>query len=110
MRPSATPHRRTARACAGITVAVLASSVYIASTTPWAAAAGLYIAIVTAWCSVSYYAAHRRWLDEQAWEEAYSLGRAPQPLHPCCELSEHSEGAAHDRRKCTDPFHRLTGR
>ncbi|MFD3835340.1 hypothetical protein ACFWWC_03660 [Streptomyces sp. NPDC058642] len=88
---------------------MLASSVYIASSTLWAAAAGLYVATVTAWCSARYYAAHRRQLEEEAWEEECVLGRAPAPLDPCCMLARHSWGEAH-ALNCTDLFHRLTVR
>ncbi|MFE6284382.1 hypothetical protein [Streptomyces sp. NPDC057877] len=101
-------HRRTARALAAATVLLIASGLYATTHTPWLCVFGFYAAAVAAWCSARYAAAHRRWLAEQAWERRHVLGERPAPLDPCCHLARHSGGAAHDRRRCTDLFHRIT--
>lgn len=100
-----TAHRRTARA---LTVGAGASAAAGLYTSPWLVIPGLYIAAVLAWCAARYYAAHHRAVAEDAWEERHVHGEAPGPLNPCCMLARHSDGAAHDRRMCTDLFHRIT--
>lgn len=108
MRPTSAPHRRTARAFALATLLAIAAGLYPATVNPWLCIPGLYVGALCAWCSARYYAAHRRQLAEEGWELEYVLGRSPAPLYPCCSLSQHSGGTAHDRRRCTDAFHRLT--
>ncbi|NUS82995.1 MAG: hypothetical protein HOY75_09625 [Streptomyces sp.] len=108
MRPTSAPHRRTARAFALATLLAIAAGLYPTTVNPWLCIPGLYVAALCAWCSARYYAAHRRQLAEEAWEAAHVLGAAPAPLYPCCSISQHSGGVAHDRRRCTDAFHRLT--
>ncbi|MCD7440269.1 hypothetical protein K4B79_18820 [Streptomyces lincolnensis] len=104
-----TANRRTARALALVALASTAAGLYAASLVNlWLALPGLYAAAVLAWCSNRYYAAHHRQVAEEAWEERHVLGECPAPLDPCCALARHSGGAAHDRRKCTDLFHRIT--
>ncbi|MFC8432217.1 hypothetical protein [Streptomyces sp. NPDC057253] len=101
-------HRRTARLLAAAALASTAAGIHLATFNLWLCVPGLYVAAFLAWCSNRSYAAHRRALAEAKWEQAYVLGQAPAPLNPCCALADHSGGAAHDRRKCTDLFHRLT--
>ncbi|MCG7203992.1 hypothetical protein [Streptomyces arenae] len=103
-----TAHRRTARACltgAGLTAASTAYAVTVGH--PILAGAALYVSVFLAWCARCHYAGHRRQLAEADWEQQHVLGRTPPPLNPCCLLSRHGDGTAHDRR-CTDLFHRLT--
>lgn len=104
-----TRHRRTARACLTGAGLVLTASLYAAHVmNPWMALAGAYPALLLAWCARGYYAAHHRAIAEADWERRLVLRERPAPLNPCCELADHSSGAAHDRRKCTDLSHRLT--
>ncbi|MEV1079906.1 hypothetical protein AB0I98_16915 [Streptomyces sp. NPDC050211] len=72
--------------------------------------------IVLAWILLSavamtvqatWRAAGRRHAEAD-WERRHVLGERPAPLDLCCMLARHSDGAAHDRRKCTDEFHRIT--
>lgn len=101
-------HRRTARAFTGGAGLALAASWWLAPAHPWYALAPLYVAAFSAWCATCYYATARRQADEAEWERRRVLGEHPQPLNPCCHLSRHSRGEAHDRRRCTNEFHRLT--
>ncbi|MCX5601584.1 hypothetical protein OOK29_25880 [Streptomyces phaeochromogenes] len=103
-----TAYRRTARAFVLGAGGFAATGLYSTTASPWFAVPGLYAAAFCAWCSARYYTAHHRAVAEDQWEERHVLGREPAPLNPCCMLARHSDGAAHDRRKCTDPFHRIT--
>ncbi|MFJ8992649.1 hypothetical protein ACIRQH_19910 [Streptomyces sp. NPDC102279] len=101
-------HRRTARAFTGGAGLALAATYWLAPAHPWLALATVYVAAFAAWCATCYYAVARRRAAEDDWERRHVLGECPEPLNPCCNLARHSRGAAHDRRRCTDPFHRLT--
>jgi hypothetical protein len=103
-----TAYRRTARALALGAGGSAAAGLYAATANPWLALPGLYAAAFLAWCAARYSADHHRALAEAEWEDRYVLGEAPAPLNPCCMLARHSDGAAHDRRRCTDEFHRIT--
>lgn len=74
---------------------------------PWLTLAALYVAAVFAWCAVGHRAAHRRQVAEDGWWERRVLGECPAPLNPCCLLSHYSDGAVHDRHRCTDLFRHL---
>lgn len=103
-----TAHRRTARALALGAGGSAAAGLYAATANAWLSIPGLYVAAVLVWCAACHYAAHHRALAETNWERRRVLGERPDPLNPCCMLARQSDGAAHDRRRCTDLFHRLT--
>ncbi|MEU1141812.1 hypothetical protein ABZ392_33890 [Streptomyces sp. NPDC005885] len=102
-----TAHRRTARALALGAGGSTAAGLYAATANPWLCIPGLYAAAVLAWCAARYNTAHHRQLAEERWETAHVLGERPGPLNPCCEIADHSGGLVHDRRRCTNVFHRL---
>lgn len=103
-----TAHRRTARVLVLGAALSATAAVYAATFHPWLIVFGLYSCGAFAWIARGYYRAHRRALAEADWERRHALGEHPAPLNPCCELADHSDGAAHDRRKCTNAFHRIT--
>ncbi|MGQ4358538.1 hypothetical protein ACN6LD_002431 [Streptomyces sp. SAS_272] len=85
-----------------------AASLHALPAHPFLAATGLYAAAVLAWVARCYQAAHHRQTAEHDWERRRVDGEQPAPLIPCCMLARRSDGAAHDSRRCTDTFHRIT--
>ncbi|MEU4170991.1 hypothetical protein AB0F46_29440 [Streptomyces sp. NPDC026665] len=105
---STVAYRRTARTFALSAAIASATSASLITAHPWLAFIPLYIAALLAWAATCYYAVARRHRAEDDWERRHVLGEAPAPLNPCCMLARRSHGAAHDARRCTDTFHRLT--
>lgn len=106
-----TTSQRQARIC--LTLAALgllsAPTTIALSGNPWLCIPGLYTAAFFAWCTARLYTDHRRTLAEQEWARRRALGEMPPPLNPCCRLSQHTDGTAHDHR-CTDQFHGIAAR
>ncbi|WP_432164896.1 hypothetical protein [Streptomyces sp. bgisy031] len=96
-----TPDLRTARTCDALAAASTAGAIYLGWTySLWAAAACAYVALFLAWCARAHHRHHRVRRARARLAERAARGMPIDPIVftviPCCDLSEHADGQAHD--------------